>query len=75
MANEALIAYQNAEKQKNLDMIAALENQVIDKGNIIVQMNARIVEYEAEKINLLQQITNIEADNILIDEIITILSA
>lgn len=75
MANEALIAYENAEKQKNLDQIAVLQNRAIDIDNIIIQLNENIASYQASKADVLQEVTALEGENVLIDEIIVILSA
>ena len=75
MANEALIAYENAEKQKNLNAIDVLQNTITAIDQTISQMNANIVIYETQKADVLQQISDINASNVLIDDIITILGA
>lgn len=75
MANETLIAYENAEKQRNLDIVDALQNTITAIDQTITQTNTNIATYEAQKTDVLRQISDINANNVFIDEIITILSA
>jgi hypothetical protein len=74
MANENLIAYQQNVKDQNLERITALDNTVTSIDQAILQMNTNIDNYNAQKADIAQQKLSIEADNDLIDEIITILS-
>jgi predicted nucleic acid-binding Zn-ribbon protein len=74
MANETLIAYENEQKQKNLDSITTLNNTITSIDQAIDQMEANIDAYNAQKTSVLDQISDIETENALIDEIITILS-
>lgn len=75
MANETLIAYQNQLKQNNLANIATCEQTITSIDQAIVQMNANIDSYNAQKTDLEGQITLTQAGNVLIDETIAILEA
>ncbi|MDH4129917.1 MAG: hypothetical protein OEV44_14260 [Spirochaetota bacterium] len=74
MANENLIAYQQQLKQKNLDDIATYQQTITSIDQAIVQMNANIDGYNAQKTEYEEKITDAEAGNVLIDETIAILS-
>ena len=73
MSNQILIDYENSEKQKNLDSISVLNNTISSINDAITQMNTNIASFNTQKTSIQQQISDLEAGNVLIDEIIVIL--
>lgn len=75
MSNQNLIDYQNAVKTDNIAKIATLEQTIATIDATIVDFNANITSFNAQKISTQQQISDIQTQNVLIDDIIAILSA
>lgn len=75
MSNQQLIDYQNTVKAANLAKIVTLEQTISTIDSMIVEMNNNITSFTAQKTSTQQQISDIQTQNGLIDDIIAILSA
>lgn len=75
MPNQDLIDYMNSVKQANLAKVTSLDLTLSTIDEMIAQMNANIDNYNTQKTSVGQQKTDLQADNVSLDEIITILSA
>lgn len=75
MSNQTLIDYENEQKQININSISTLEWQIQSVNQAIAQANLMIDSYNAQAASFQDQISTLQTNNVLIDEIIAILSS
>jgi hypothetical protein len=75
MSNQTLIDYENEQKQININSISTLEWQIQSVNQAIAQANLMIDSYNAQAAAFQDQIFTLQTNNVLIDEIIAILSS
>ena len=74
MANQNLIDYLNSEKQNNLDKITSLDIIISSINDSITNFNNQIDALNNEITSGNDEINTLTNNNLLIDEIITILN-
>lgn len=75
MSNQPLIDFENQQQQTNLDNIAFFQWQMKSIDQAIMQANLTIQDYNNQHASLQSQIDILQSNNVLINQIIAILSS